>query len=380
MDAKINGRPVRFIVDTGCGAPLTLFPKAAKKLRLKVTPPSPDTRILPGQTPFGWIEPQKVSFGTDSIESGLCVLELPAFMKWPQDGIIGWPALRDNVLSIDCIARTISPFTNATENLNDWHAYWLHTNSDRLVLELPGEGQCTPLIALDTGSCGGVSLSPERWRAWLGGCTNEVMTMNGYYTPNPGIVVTEEAWAQRILLGDLRLTGVPVMEANSSNVALDTSPKDKYVATLGLAALKRLDILVDGRRGIIWLRPKESPPTPYRHNRLGAAFAPKDLGSDDLIAHVANGSPAFEAGIRNGDILLKYGKHAIHWGKSIWDGNGQFEERAGTKIDLTLKRGDKVFKVTATLRNILPPDTAAGGVHEPFLETTRNQVNPGSSQ
>jgi predicted metalloprotease with PDZ domain len=175
--------------------------------------------------------------------------------------------------------------------------------------------------------------------------------------------VSEIGWADKILLGDLLLTDVPVMQANSSGMALHASSNTEYVATLGLAALKRLDIVLDGRQGAIWLRPKKTPPTAYRHNRLGAAFAPKDLHGGEMIAHVANGSPAFEAGIRNGDVLWRAGKHdATHWWNSNTkaDGNDTFKDLPpGTKIDFTLKRNGKLFKTTATLRNTLPPDAGA---------------------
>jgi S1-C subfamily serine protease len=125
-----------------------------------------------------------------------------------------------------------------------------------------------------------------------------------------------------------------------------------------LAALKRLDIIIDGKRGIAYLRPKRTPPLPYLHNRLGADFLPAN-SSDDLIAHVVNGSPAYEAGIRNGDVVLKEGDRDVT--KWRTDTNPPPEIRpvqqpAGTKLELTLKRGGKIFKTTAVLRNILPPD------------------------
>jgi C-terminal processing protease CtpA/Prc len=76
---------------------------------------------------------------------------------------------------------------------------------------------------------------------------------------------------------------------------------------LGLEALKRLDLIVDGKHGMAYLRPKQTRSVPGDHNRLGAVFVPRDDQSDDLVAHVLEGSPAFEAGIRNGDVLLSIG-------------------------------------------------------------------------
>jgi C-terminal processing protease CtpA/Prc len=96
---------------------------------------------------------------------------------------------------------------------------------------------------------------------------------------------------------------------------------------------------------------------PYKHNRLGAVFVPRDLQSDDLIAHVIVGSPAYEAGLQDGDILLKEdGRDVTNWRTGGTPNTPFREQPAGTKLELTLKRGDKIFKTTAVLRNILPPD------------------------
>src|SRR5208282_245383 len=112
--------------------------------------------------------------------------------------------------------------------------------------------------------------------------------------------------------------------------------------------------VVDGKRGVVWLRPKRTPPTPYWHNRLGAVFVPRTLQSDDLIAHVINGSPAFETGIRNGDRLLKIGDlDCTRWRSDphVLPLSRFCDGPAGTKLEFTLQRGDSIFKTTAALRN-----------------------------
>ena len=202
--------------------------------------------------------------------------------------------------------------------------------------------------------------NPEQWRAWKAAHTNQPMTMAAYYTPNPGLVVSEEGWADKILLGSLPLTEVPVMEADSGEIALHSPPDAQFEATLGFAALKRLDFLIDGKRGVVWLRPKKTQPMPYWHNRLGAVFVPKDLQSDDLVAHVVIGSPAYEAGIRDNDVLLKIGNlDCTKWrtDPNVLPLSHFWNSLAGTKLELTLKRGNKKFETKAILRNILPPDS-----------------------
>jgi S1-C subfamily serine protease len=135
-----------------------------------------------------------------------------------------------------------------------------------------------------------------------------------------------------------------------------------YEGTLGLAALKRLDVIIDGKEGVAYLRPKTNSPPAYDHNRLAAVFTPPDMKADGLIAHVLDGGPAYEAGIRSGDILLKGGELDV----TKWRTDpavmplSQFWMRApGSKLELTLKRGNDTFKKTVVLRQILSPETDA---------------------
>ena len=97
---------------------------------------------------------------------------------------------------------------------------------------------------------------------------------------------------------------------------------------------------------------------------MGAVFTPVDLESEDLIARVVGGSPGWEAGIRNGDVLTRIGELDVT--KWRTDPNvlplARFWSRAaGTKLDLTLRRGKQVFKTEAVLRQILPPEASFSG-------------------
>jgi S1-C subfamily serine protease len=115
---------------------------------------------------------------------------------------------------------------------------------------------------------------------------------------------------------------------------------------------------VDGKWGVIYARPENSPARPYNHNRLGAVFLPKDLKSDPLIAHVLPGTPAFEAGIRDGDVLRRVGDDDVtHWraaGSSLHNINF-WEKPAGTQLDLILQRDGRDFHALVTLRDLIGP-------------------------
>jgi C-terminal processing protease CtpA/Prc len=127
---------------------------------------------------------------------------------------------------------------------------------------------------------------------------------------------------------------------------------------IGLAALRRLDFIVDGTNGVVYFRASKEPsvPQPYDYNRLGAVFTPADVQSDELRATVLEKTPAFEAGVRNGDVL----KAIDNLDTTKWrtDPNvlplSRFWNRpVGTELHLKLSRGTNSFTTTVKLKDIV---------------------------
>src|SRR5579859_880628 len=167
--------------------------------------------------------------------------------------------------------------------------------------------------------------------------------MDGFYT-------YEEAWADEISVGPLVLTGVPIESCGNGNIK---RLGDSYEGTLGMAALTRLDMIVDGPSTRVYVRAKKTTPPQYTHNRLAAVFVPSLDYTNAGVARVVKGGPAYESGVRNGDILVAVDDVPVKgWD---WSWRHRFYLRAGTKLKLTLKRQDKEFQTTATLREILKP-------------------------
>jgi hypothetical protein len=362
VDAKINGAPVRFSFDTGTGTSFVLYSTTARKFNMKVTQPPANVQSGPGQVRVGWTDLQKLDFGFTNFDANFLIAEIPPYLKEPEDGTLGWPAISNNIFSMDCITHRINFLTNLPESPMGWVQCHIRTNS-ALTLELPGDENIRQVIALDTGADDGVELGSQSWYEWETTHTNQSVTLKAYYTPSIGLVVKAVTWADNIAVGALALTDVPVREADSNDMALHSTPNTEYVATLGFAAMKRLDIIIDGKHGMAWLKPRETPPMPYWHNRLGAVFVPNGLQSNDpdLVAHVIRGGPAFAAGVRDGDALLKIGDlDCTQWrtDPNVLPLSRFLNSPAGTRLEFTLKRGGQIFKTVTVLQNILPPDAA----------------------
>ena len=358
LDASINGKPARLVFDTGASDRI-LFTKGATRLGLQVIDPPRDIQVAPGEVLTGKTEDCEFELGTTRIKTVFRVFDPPSFINMNVDGALGWHPIRFNTIQIDAIQKKATWLTSTPPTVDNWLKFRIRSQARILCLEIPGQGDHPGVLSVDTGSSCGVALNPEKWRAWKAAHANPAATLMAGYMPGAGTVVVEESWAKELTFGPLVLTEVPVMLANVAEQAMGSTG---FEASLGLAALKRLDLIIDGDLGIAYLRPKSTPPPPYEHNRLGSVFVPSDLQGGDLLARVIAGSPAYQAGIRDGDVLLKVGDLDVtQWrtDPKILPLSRFWEGPPGTRLELTLKRGTKTSRKTAVLRQILSSEAGS---------------------
>lgn len=352
IPVKINDQPVRFIFDTGASN-LFLWRSAANRLGLQLTPPSPDAKIKPGEVLPSLSQPVKLEVLGQTLPSvQLGVIENPP-QPVDNDGFVGWPTLRHNrwsfhgsTLHFEALAK-LSPETGSSLKLQE------RTDWNLLSLELPRKvSGRTAYLGIDTGNPDGVYLAPDAWAKWRAAHSRNPTTLLSYFTPGAGLVVTEVIWADEIDLQGLKLRGVPVSRMDTAAVSIYPPGT---LAVIGLAALRRMDMLSDGQ-GDVYVQTAKTLPPAYLHNHLGAVFMPAE--NDALVAQVVENSPGAKAGIRNGDILLKIGQLDVApWRTQpgILPLSRFWDQSPGTRLHLTLQRNSKIISVDVVLRHILGP-------------------------
>jgi len=356
VEARVNGRPARICFDTGTGD-LVLLKAGAKRLGVAFTEPPTNTVLSPGEIPSGISEMCELTVNKSKLRTQFRVADLPAYVHTDIDGLIGWRAIKNNILKIDAERGTVTGLEKIPNSARNWTQLSLDKRSEYLQLEIPLPDLESGSIFVDTGWTQGVGLTPADWQEWKARHPLQPLTVKAYFMPGAGVLVKEEALARELAIGPVTLTNVPVTEAPPVHISLAVPP---FEASLGLAGLKRMDLILDGPQGVAYVHPKKSKPQPYQHSRLGAAFVPSNPGSEDLVAQIVPGSPAEEAGIRNGDVLLSIGNLDVtKWrtDPNVLPLSRFWEKPPGSKLVLTLRRGDKVFKVNVTLRQILSPQT-----------------------
>ena len=349
LDAKINGKRARLCFDSGSDSAV-LFREAAQRFGLKVFEASTNVPVGSGEVLAGTTEACVLSLEGERGKARFRVIDTPAYVSADCDGVVGWRNVRGNVLRIDAAAGRVTFLPKVPDQVSSWVRLAVFTNSDLLELEVARSDGSKGIVCVDTGTDMGVSLPTQQWQAWKAAHPHCPTTLKAFFTPADGVLAVEEAWATKFPFGPIVLSDVPIAEAAPVDAALGSS---RYEGTLGLAALKRIEVIVDRRQGVAYVRTKKTSPPPYRHNRLGAVFLPASAHGDALVARVVEGSPAQEAGVRTGDVLLEVDKKDVT--KWSMDALRRFEMSPGTKVDLTLSRDGKTFKATATLRQIIPP-------------------------
>jgi hypothetical protein len=260
-NATINQQPVRFVLDTGSSGTI-LSKESAKRLDLKIQAP-----VIP-ETKDEATDPVHIRMGVVS-----CTASLPV-MDGPTDGLLGWPEVQNDILVFDANRHIV----RSQEELPPETTTWLKLPVHRgiiLTLTIPNLDKKTNLIMVDTGSGFGVGLRPPQWRIWRAAHADLPMTKVTYAFSGTAPVTAEVVWADDFQLGPLRLTDVPVYEELSPAI----SGWDEMAASFGLLALDRLDLVVDGKNDVAYLKPKPPIPPLYKNAILGAQNSPTQNAS-----------------------------------------------------------------------------------------------------
>ncbi|MBU0477891.1 aspartyl protease family protein [bacterium] len=347
IDTKVNDKPVCFVFDTGTEYSI-LFREAAQRLGLRVTDPPEHLVVEAGKVKMGFSEECRLSLlGSTANKMRFRIFDQPSYLPFKVDGFIAWANLKNNIFHIDAEEKELTVLDALSEDIGLWTKWTIRQDSRLLAFRLSEGGT----IFIDTGSPYGVRLSPKRWIDWRRKHPKQPSTLTVYYVPADGLVIHEECWAQELSVGEFSICNIPVAQSAPYESLLF---KD-YEATLGLFALTRLDIIIDGKKGRIYTRPNPKSASQYQYNRFGAVFVPKDMKSNDLIAHVIDGSPAHDAGIRNDDILLSIDDlDATKWrtDPSVLPLSRFWGRPAGTKLKLILKRDKRAFTRVVQLKEI----------------------------
>jgi hypothetical protein len=359
LPAMINGAgPFTFVLDTGAGGVSVLDQSVAESLSLRLTP-------MPGGGGAGeeTIEINRVDSLTFSLQglsfADRIVFTIPLHRMDPhwgkrKDGLIGGDLLSTLVTRIDYESERVD-FHNATsyEYSGAGESIPVMNTDDFLFLdaEVFLYGKEKPIDAfflLDTGVRISVFNTPYSKKHGLPGQSPKTAT---------GVTGFGIGGVSRGIVGRVRgirigsfLFEDPVVDfsLDEAGALADTS----FSGIIGADILSRFHVVLDYSRSKIVLEKNRYFDDPFEFDMCGIRFVMEGEQFRTLkVFSVFEGSPAAEAGVREGDVVTAIdGRDA---GSFTREALREYMEREGKTVRLTTKRGDEKTEMTVLLRRMV---------------------------
>lgn len=342
LNAEINGTPTKLTLDTCSDIPIVLYAPSMESL--SITNKESATTVefelsIEGETPVKIIAP---------------VMQTIPFTE--TSGILGWPVLKEKILFINWNTMTVQKLNSLPKMSSEWRAFDLEADKPVATIKSTQEGS-DQYIFLDTGLPDShILLSEKEWDKLFLKTPDARFTLNAAYSPAAGGMYISEL----LYVPQIDIDGVAIENAVVEKSHFTSTLFKNHKAILGVAALKQYDIVIDGSSMKIYMHHQQGQLNQFDYNRLGAVFAPNTLSEETLVAHVAPESPAYKAGIRENDELLKIDELDVtKWqtDSNVLPLSRFWEREAGTKYNLEILRGSNITNITVILEDFLQKRT-----------------------
>ena len=218
----------------------------------------------------------------------------------PYDGLLGWECIRKYVWNINYPKRSHRFFNKLPSRIRSWHKLALIPGADYpQIADKHGRR-----IILDTGAPHAVYISKKRWNAIKQAYPDAFVSVYSGYSPAAGGFYAHECMhVSSFQLGQLELKNILLCES-FANPEVMGIPDDIDII-LGYGALISRQFWLDGPGCALYFSSTSHPmPGPSSFNLMGGTFIQDRNGNGPMKAFVAEWSPAWNAGLRTGDVLV----------------------------------------------------------------------------
>lgn len=341
IDAMINDQgPFHLLFDTGAVNVLT--PGAAQRLGLAVND-NVSAQGTGGVQAGGSAKVKAVRIaGLSLTDQTFYVLDLPAGASddGAVDGLIGWEWLNRFPTRIDYAAQTLTFFPDGKPVVNSAAAPVRITFAGKRPLA-PGkidgmEGRFT----LDTGSPGSVTLATPFV------ASHDLVAK---YHPKTRLVSAVGvggpvyAWITRAQTLELGGAAISQPVTFLSQQTSGTSAAKDVAGNVGFGVLHRFTLTFDYPHAQIYFEPNRFAAEPDLADRSGLRILRSGRGFK--VQYIADGSPAAQAGLKAGDVILAV-DGAPCAGMSADHLKALFKGPVGTQLKLTLDGGQADVALT----------------------------------
>ncbi len=345
FDAYLNGQgPYRLILDSGAGVNI-LSPAVASQLHLQVEgdPLGLAGAGGPAQAKAARLDSLRIG-SLEARGQWFYVLPMPWGDKPGPVGAVGYELLSRIVTTVDYEhARLILQLPqNFTAPMNAVKIALLPVERS---IEVKGSVDgAAGVFGIDTGDESSLSLQPQF--AEKNGLEKILHPrFEGYVSSGVGGALSSASYAR---VRSFRISDAEV------NDAITYLYKGRFITeeidgNIGTRVLRHFNITFDLPQGVVYFEKNAIWGEREIFNRAGIVI--DSIQQDQVIRNVLPGSPGDVAGLKVGDEVLEIDGRKPN-GDPLQQNDPAFLQRAGTKVNLTVKRGEKRISIAVRLRDI----------------------------
>ncbi len=342
--AQVNGRPLKFIVDTGAGL-TCLTPQGALAAGISGGTPVRANGAGGKVISAKLVKVDSVKIGQSEVSGEQAVvIDLPPALRC--DGLVGYSFLKHFVTSFDYSASSLT-FATPSEfqpHPEDKPADLLvKSNHPHIRAKAAGkEG----FFVFDTGAGGSLTLHTPFVEAnkLREAFPSRVTRITGKGVG--GYVRGDVTTLPEVSIAGFRLFSVPTVLAGRDAGALSAS--DSF-GNIGADIIRRFIMTLDYGRGKAWFRPSPLFSDAFDQDRSGL-FIDFDEGRS-WVADVVPGSPADLAGVKVDDEVISINGVKVSEGHPL-EVRKPLRGPVGSKVTLVLKRAGKKVSAVVGLKNL----------------------------
>lgn len=359
VEARVNGAKLTLLVDTGFDVTV-IDAGVAERLGLKgeeaTLVPQPGGAVATGVLPPIELALGGARFDIDSAQA-MPLAGLFGSMGLPGDGILGHDVLSQAIFDFDYPAGRFRIWRSVPASLAEAQAIPVEiVNSEAFVeasLLVAGREPIVGRFKLDTGSTDVAGLNRNF------GTANGILGLPGSRSLR-GIAAGGATEGEILRIRGFDLAGLTV-ERPVIGITTDSAGfEDRADAgTIGGGVLTRFRLVLDYPADRILLLPGPGATMPGPVNKAGLMALAMPPAFDQIVVfQVIDGSPAAEAGLRSGDLLLSVDGSPATASALIPLWERLHQQKAGTPVEVQLERDGKAFGASFMLRDDWLPEVA----------------------
>jgi hypothetical protein len=273
------------------------------------------------------------------------IMESPGEFAW--HGLVGWTRFFEaNRLQILWDRRTMKPIGEAsvTGLSDEWRALDIIPGMGNLKLPpvtfKVGSVELTLPVVVDTGEGIGLSLTAATWKKHLPRWTSFPRGYQLRWTPAGGTQTRSSVVPDQIILFGHTLNGVSVEEDGHSR----PDGEQQEQMRIGLSALSFFEVMIDGKGGKLFLKPRPKAAVRASINGSGLLFM---QDGDILLLIAVQDSLAWKAGLRTDDQVLEWDSIPMKQGEAGMDMHNDIRKVINNRqaIRLKIKRGSQTLDI-----------------------------------